>query len=179
MVADRVKICFYVRMEHTPEAWDPVDTVRRRVKELRGRKGWTGAELGERMTQLGVPWDRSIVANFENGRRQSVTVSEAFALALVFEVAPVNLLVPLDDRPYRITPERTEPSLEVRAWIRGQAPLPGMDPRLYFTEVAWSDLDAGVTKKLPPELRHLHPRAVAKRAEQQEGGEHGEHREET
>ncbi len=179
MVASRVNRCLNVLMEHTPEAWDPVDTVRRRVKELRGRKDWTGAELGKRLTELGVPWDRSIVANFENGRRRTVSVQELFALALVFDVAPVHLVIPLDDRPYRITPTRTEPSLETRDWFRGGRPLPGTDLRTFFSEVPLADIDGGMRRRRPAEVRDLGPGfngsiadwSRAKKQEQQEEGE--------
>ncbi|MGI5515275.1 helix-turn-helix domain-containing protein [Streptomyces sp. CA-106131] len=127
-------------MEHSLEPQDPVDTIRFRVKQLRGHRGWTGAELGERLTRLGVPWDRSIVANFEAGRRRTVSVTELMALSMVFDVAPVNLLVPLDNRPYKITPERTEGGDIVRAWVRGEDPLPGMDDRTFYTEISGQDM---------------------------------------
>lgn len=116
-----------------------MDAVRARVKELRGRKGWSGAELGEKLAALGVPWNRSVVANFESGRRPAVSVQELLALAVVLDVAPVNLLVPLDSEPYRVTPAGTEPhsSGEVWRWMRGQQPLEGTSAagaRVYFAE---------------------------------------------
>jgi transcriptional regulator with XRE-family HTH domain len=116
-----------------------MDVVRARVKELRGRNGWSGAELGERLSALGVPWNRSVVANFESGRRPAVSVQELLALALVLDVAPINLLVPLYSEPYRVTPEGTDPqnSVDVWSWLRGEQPLPGASAagtRLYFAE---------------------------------------------
>lgn len=116
-----------------------MDVVRARVKELRGRKGWSGAQMGEQLTALGVPWNRSVVANFESGRRPAVSVQELLALALVLDVAPVNLLVPLDSEPYLVTPEGTEAqnSADVWLWMRGQRPLPGSSKageRVYFAE---------------------------------------------
>jgi transcriptional regulator with XRE-family HTH domain len=109
------------------------------VKELRGRKGWSGAELGEHLSRLGIPWNRSVVANFESGRRPAVSVQELIALAVVLDVAPVNLLVPLDSEPYRLTSAGTEPfsSGEVWRWMRGQQPLTGTSAagaRIYFAE---------------------------------------------
>lgn len=68
-----------------------------RARRLRRLKGWTAAELGERMASLGVPWDRSIVANLENGRRKSVSVNEWLALARALDVAPLTLLLPLGE----------------------------------------------------------------------------------
>jgi transcriptional regulator with XRE-family HTH domain len=106
-----------------------MDVVRARVKELRGRKGWSGTKLGEELDALGVPWNRSVVANFESGRRPAVSVQELLALALVLDVAPVNLLVPLDSEPYQVTPKKTEPqdSVAVWLWMRGEKPLPGTE----------------------------------------------------
>ncbi|QQM42827.1 helix-turn-helix domain-containing protein [Streptomyces liliifuscus] len=117
-----------------------MEVVRARVKELRGRKGWSGADLGKELSALGVPWNRSVVANFESGRRPAVSVQELLALALVLDVSPNSLLVPLYSEPYQVTPEGTEPqnSGDVWMWMRGQQPLPGTSAagtRLYFAEV--------------------------------------------
>lgn len=117
-----------------------VGTIAQRVRQLRGRRAWTAEELGNRLKRAGVPWDRFTVANLENGKRQNVTVQELFALALVLDVAPVNLLVPLDDRPCQITATRAEDADTVRAWVRGEEPLPGTDERTFLAEVSLHDL---------------------------------------
>lgn len=118
----------------------PVDTIRTRVKQLRGHRGWTAAELGKRLTAIGIRWDRSIVANFEGGRRRTVSVDELLGLALIFDVSPTNLLVPLHDTTYQVTPTRAEPADLVRAWVRGEQPLPGTDERTFFAEVSTYDM---------------------------------------
>lgn len=118
----------------------PVATIAQRVKELRGRRGWTAAHLGKVLGKHGVSWDRFTVANLESGKRQNVTVQELFALALALDVAPTNLLVPLDDRPYQVTPVRTESADMVRAWVRGEEPLPGADERTYRAEKSLADM---------------------------------------
>lgn len=125
-------------MSPTPTAV-PVPTIAQRVKALRQRKGWSAEELGNALKAKGVKWDRFTVANLENGKRQNVTVVELLALALVLDVAPVNLLVPLDSEPYQVTPDGTEAqnSADVWLWMRGQCPLPGTSKageRIYFTE---------------------------------------------
>lgn len=122
------------------EATTPVATIAQRVKELRGRRGWTAAQLGAALGKHDVRWDRFTVANLESGKRQNVTVNELLALALALDVAPVNLLVPLDDRPYQITPTRTEGADTVRSWVRGEQPLPGTDERTYFAEAPLREL---------------------------------------
>jgi len=113
-------------MEHTDPVATPVDTLRTRVRELRGRAGLTAAQLADQLTRQGVPWNRSIVANFEAGRRPNVSVTELFALAQVLEVAPLHLLVSPDARAtdrYQVTSTRTATATEVREWVRGYYPL--------------------------------------------------------
>lgn len=88
---------------------------------------------------MGIEWDRSIVANLESGRRRTVSVEEWLALAFVLSVAPIHLLVPPtgeeDLTPYAVTPSTNSVPFFTRAWIRGQAPIGGQDPRRYFSEV--------------------------------------------
>lgn len=116
----------------------PTQEVARRVKELRGKRRLTGAQLAERMTEAGIRCDRSIVANLEGGRRHTVSVAELLALALVLNVAPVHLLVDPDDGEagYQVTPAVTAGRASVRAWIRGNDPIdPDADLREFRSEV--------------------------------------------
>jgi hypothetical protein len=93
------------------------------------------------MAGHGVPWDRQIVANVENGKRHNITVNELLALARVLSVAPVNLLIPqTDESEFHVTPTESVSSAEARAWFSGQAPLPGTDLRMFRTEVPLNEL---------------------------------------
>jgi hypothetical protein len=91
--------------------------------------------------------NRSVLANLESGRRKFVTLDEVIALAYVLDVAPVHLLVPtsevVDHRKfgrvlvdgYRLTDKLSADSLQrARAWIKGEAALPGVDRRMYDAE---------------------------------------------
>lgn len=113
----------------------PHRVIAARVKELRKKRGWSGAHLAEELARAGVAWDRSIVANFENGRRATVSVEEMLALAYVFSVAPVHLMVPIDgeDEPYEVVPGVARSRATIRAWIRGLEE-PFGDPRIYASE---------------------------------------------
>jgi transcriptional regulator with XRE-family HTH domain len=123
-------------MTRDPRAAQPVEHLARRVRELRRRRGLTAAQLAERLREVGLDWDRNVVANLETGRRASLDVGELLALALVLDVAPVHLLVPLDDEaPFHVTPTRIEKSGPVRDWVRGAEPLDGTDARVYWSEV--------------------------------------------
>jgi transcriptional regulator with XRE-family HTH domain len=138
----------------------------RRVRELRRRRGLTAAQLAERLREVGLDWDRNVVANLETGRRASLDVSELLALALVLDVAPVHLLVPLDDdRPYQITPTRIEQSGPVRDWVRGAEPLDGTDARAYWSEVPeveWQQVNDQVQVHRGEQLGSYRERRLAK-----------------
>ncbi|MFD4247794.1 helix-turn-helix domain-containing protein [Streptomyces sp. NPDC058525] len=109
------------------EAWTPTETVAKRVREVRQRRGLTADQLAKRMTEQGVAWERSTVAKLENGSRQNLTLTEWLTLGAALNVAPVHLLLPIDadDDAYQVTPTRTNDVDHTRGWIRGHWPLPG------------------------------------------------------
>jgi transcriptional regulator with XRE-family HTH domain len=136
-------------MTHSVDGPAVTREIAQRMKDLRRKRDLDQAELAERMTGLGVPWDRSIVANLESGRRRSVAVDEVYALALALNVAPVHLLVPVDDgdQPYQVTATVTAERFRVRAWIRGHAllekfPRAGAS-REFFSEQPEEDIEWG------------------------------------
>lgn len=120
----------------------PVEAVAARVSELRKRKDMTAAEVGRRMTAIGIKWDRFTVANLESGKRQSVTLTEWLALARVLDVSPLHLLVPLEEVEFNVTPEESVPASRARAWLRGTESLPGTDQRIFRSEVPLDELPA-------------------------------------
>lgn len=129
------------------------DVVAQRVQELRKRQGLTAKTLAERCRMMGAPgMTASVIANIESGRpdldgkrRRLVTLEEWLILAQALHVAPIHLLVPVDDEHarYELTPECPQPThgLQregagwVRAWIRGETPLTFTNERIYRSEV--------------------------------------------
>ncbi|MFC5753385.1 helix-turn-helix domain-containing protein [Actinomadura rugatobispora] len=105
------------------------------VRALRDRNGWSAERLAEEMTKVGVPWGRLVVTKLENGKRQAVSVTEWLALAYVFQVSPMHLLIPLHDMEYPVTPKHMEGTRAVRSWIRGEHELDGMDARIFASYV--------------------------------------------
>ncbi len=98
----------------------PAEAVASRLREVRKARGWSAQQVAARCAALGMPQlDRSTVANIENGRRQRIGVDELLVLAFALGVAPVHLLVPLDERWYAVTPEHINASSRVRQWVRG------------------------------------------------------------
>jgi transcriptional regulator with XRE-family HTH domain len=148
-------------MEHA-EAEDPVSVIARRVKELRGRKGFTAQELADKLRASGVPWDRATVTKLETRRRQNVSVVEFLALAHALDVAPVHLLVPLGEGSYRVTPEESAPTARVRLWVKGESTLRGTDPQIYMTERPVGEL--GQWAVLEPAIDIIEPKTNGEEA---------------
>ena len=102
----------------------------RQLRELRRLREWTTADLAAAMQAEGFAhWSTSTVANIENGRRANVSTDELLGLALVYGVAPINLLVPIDEPEMAITPRATVSAEQARRWIAGDEPL---DPDTYW-----------------------------------------------
>lgn len=121
----------------------PGQVFARRVQAARKRLGWTQQQLAERVTELGVPMHRLTVAKIEKGgqRAENVALREMFGLALALSVAPVHLLVPLEDEAsVDIAPATfgPQPAPLVRSWIRGQNTLYS-DPAQYLAEMPESE----------------------------------------
>jgi transcriptional regulator with XRE-family HTH domain len=95
------------------------------VKTARVIRGWSATRLAEEMTAAGVPWDRSVVANLENGRRKTLRVHELMTLAYVLDVdSPLDLLVPMVSATYPLTPDIQWPTQMVREWSWKDQPPP-------------------------------------------------------
>jgi transcriptional regulator with XRE-family HTH domain len=120
------------------------EVIAARMRHLMARKGWTAQQLVDELDKVGIHWTRLIVANLlvtkPERRRRFVTVDELLALAYVLDVAPIHLLLPIDDAAqsrddYAVTPEDWGIVNQVREWIRGRVPFGDQDPRVYFSEV--------------------------------------------
>lgn len=119
---------------------DATRTVASRVAQVRRRRGWSTTRLAQKCAEVGMPGlNRAVLANLQSGRRTFVTVDEVLALAFVLNVAPVHLLVPIeqtaDHQRYRVTATRDLPLAAAREWVRGRCCPPGRDPRSYYSEV--------------------------------------------
>jgi transcriptional regulator with XRE-family HTH domain len=107
------RAAYLVDMTETPPPRErPSDTVARRVKELRKRRGWSARRLAEACAATGSPQlSESVIANIESGRREDgrrrrdVTVDETIAFAKALEVPAIHLL------PVHLDPEATEATL--------------------------------------------------------------------
>lgn len=103
----------------------PTAVVAARVRELRRQRGWTGQQLADAMTALGIPWNRGLVSKLEIGDRETISVAELIALACAFRVSPIALVVPSEPTDYALTPNCVSSQiLRVYDWIVGRDGLP-------------------------------------------------------
>ncbi|MGI8680998.1 MAG: helix-turn-helix domain-containing protein [Mycobacteriales bacterium] len=106
------------------EPTSPGQTIAARLQAVRKARGWSAREVAERCARAGMPeLDRSTIANIELGRRRRIGVDEWLVLAYVLGVAPVHLLVPLEEGFYAFTPDVVSSSGPVRQWVRGNYPM--------------------------------------------------------
>ncbi|MBA2640482.1 MAG: helix-turn-helix transcriptional regulator [Nocardioidaceae bacterium] len=100
------------------------DRLRRRLREIRNRRGLNQADVSAQLGAVGVTLHPTAVAKIEKGTR-AVTIDEVLALAYVLRVSPIHLLLPTDDHAQvEVTPTVSEAARWVRGWIGGQCVLP-------------------------------------------------------
>jgi transcriptional regulator with XRE-family HTH domain len=81
-------------------------------------------QLAERTEELGMPIPRSVLANLESGRRETVSVAEVLVLAAALNVSPIELMCPVGfDKQAEILPGRTADPLEAMRWFTGELKL--------------------------------------------------------
>jgi hypothetical protein len=93
------------------------------VKSLRLAKvpTWSAQRLADEMVKVGVPWNRNIVVNLEGGRRKSLRVHEAIALAYVLDAdRPLDVLVPFVTALFPVAPDVEIATGWVRDWFDGE-----------------------------------------------------------
>jgi transcriptional regulator with XRE-family HTH domain len=119
----------------------PGQIVARRIKEARKRRGWTQQQLADR---LGV--QRPTITKIEQGgdRAKNFSVFDLLAFASALGVAPVHLLVPLEDEAeVRIADNRDPlPAPIARQWIRGFHLLDDSDFQAWFDQLPRSEVFA-------------------------------------
>lgn len=134
----------------------PSDVVAARVRVVREKRRMSTPGLAARCAELGAPkltaqalYKLEGQRGREDRRPRPVTVDELLALALALDVAPVHLLVPVDDgdEPYQVTATAAAERFRVRAWIRGHAllerfPRAGAS-RAFFSEQPEEDVEWG------------------------------------
>lgn len=93
----------------------------RRYREFRGM---SAQQLADACTEEGMPIQRSVIANFENGRRSSISVAELLVFAHVLGIPPVSLICPAGyEGETEILPSRKVNSYQAAEWVSGNEDL--------------------------------------------------------
>jgi transcriptional regulator with XRE-family HTH domain len=110
--------------------------VAKRVAELRKAAGLNQADLAAGISKYGPKWSRSTVVKLEGQRRESLSVTDLFAIALALDVPPVWLLVdPTSADPVPIAVGQESVSLDAWSailWMVGREPIAPMAPGSRF-----------------------------------------------
>lgn len=64
------------------------------VRRYRTAKGMSAQQTADACAAIGAPIPRSVLSNLENGRRESVSVTEVLTLAKALDVPPIALVFP-------------------------------------------------------------------------------------
>jgi transcriptional regulator with XRE-family HTH domain len=98
--------------------------VAREIRRYRDERKLSAQQLADRTAELGMEIPRSVLANLESGRRETVTVPEILVLAAALQVAPVELLCPVGfDEQIEILPGRMMDPLSASRWVDGELVL--------------------------------------------------------
>ena len=80
--------------------------------------------LADRTAELDMAIPRSVLANLESGRRETVSVAEVLALAAALNVSPIELICPVGfDKETEILPGRMLDPLSAVRWFTGELKL--------------------------------------------------------
>jgi len=105
-------------------------TVAREVRRYREsqRPKMSAQQLSDRTAELGMPIPRSVLANLESGRRETVSVAEIMVLAAALGVAPIELMCPVGfDKQIEILPGRMLDPMGAMHWFTGELKLDATD----------------------------------------------------
>lgn len=112
----------------TQPSWSErlVNVIAGEIKRYRDERGMSAQQLADRCDALGHPIARSVLANLESGRRESVSVPELFVLAQALDVPPLKLVLPLGRMDeIEILPGNEVATGDAFRWLVGESPLPG------------------------------------------------------
>lgn len=110
-------------------------------------------QLADRCAELGLPIRRSVLANLESGRRETLSVAELLVLAKALEVAPILLLFPLGyQETIEVVPGEEVPVPDAAMWFTGEMSWPGSSNE---------EARRWIEVSFPADLFRLHARYLA------------------
>jgi transcriptional regulator with XRE-family HTH domain len=105
--------------------------VAQQVRRCRLERGISVQKLADICTEeYGLPIKRSVLANFEGGRRPALSVVELLVIARILKVPPVQLLFPIGlEETAEVLPGEAVDTWSALKWFTGEASrLPGDAP---------------------------------------------------
>lgn len=103
------------------QAWRDEVSERLRAALIDARGEQSAQDIADETERLGCPVSRSVIANFENGRKKTLDVCELMALSAALQVPPVAMLFPaLPDGEVEILPGVRGTSWDGVQWFTGE-----------------------------------------------------------
>jgi transcriptional regulator with XRE-family HTH domain len=126
----------------------------RRYREMR-RPRMSVQRLADRTAELGMPIPRSVLANLESGRRETVSVAEVLVLAAALDVAPIELISPVGfDEETEMLPGSMMDPLYAMRWFTGELKLDVSD------DGAWTMRTPGTAEQSSTYLVEYHDELI-------------------
>ncbi|MFF1411954.1 helix-turn-helix domain-containing protein [Streptomyces sp. NPDC058289] len=121
----------------TQEEWPArlARTMAAEVRRFRQVRGMSAQQLADRCAELGMPIARSVLANFESGRRPTLSVAELLIIAQALRVPPVSLVFPVGyEERTEYLPGKKYDTFEAAQWFSGEVPGHGLSSSWQATE---------------------------------------------
>ena len=110
-------------------------------------------KLADRTAELGMAIPRSVLANLESGRRETVSVAEVLVLAAALNVAPIELMCPVGfDKQTEMLPGRMMDPPDAMRWFTGELKLELAGPATTVRQPGTADLSTTYLMKYHDEL---------------------------
>lgn len=104
------------------------------VQRIRGERRMSAQQLADATAELGHPVARSVIANLESGRRDTVSIAELLVLARALEVPPLLLVFPVGrERMTEVLPGKVTGTWAAAKWFTGEEPFP-----VQMSDGAWA-----------------------------------------
>jgi transcriptional regulator with XRE-family HTH domain len=124
----------------------------RRYREAQRPKMST-QKLANRTAELGMAIPRSVLANLESGRRETVSVAEVLVLAAALNVAPIELMCPVGfDKQTEMLPERMMDPPDAMRWFTGELKLELAEAATTVRQPGTAELSTTYLQKYHDEL---------------------------
>lgn len=95
--------------------------VGQRVRKYRTDLNLSAQHLSNRTATLGYEVKRSVIAEMENGKRNTVALADVLVLARALSVPPIALIVPIEhSESFRLLPQNNVDAWSAHDWIIGK-----------------------------------------------------------